>query len=305
MTTGGEADIFISYKREDEARVGRLVRALEGAGLSVWWDRGLPGGEDWRAGIEAALDAAKVVLVCWTHASTGPEGGFVRDEAARAKGRLVPVILERGVRPPLGFGEVQAIDLSHWNGNARDSFFQDLIALLIAKRDGAPPPRPKGPTARALRRFVYGGGLTAFILGAIAFAWSTPLVRETSCALPVPGLARACCLAGFTEKVGARDTAWTPAAHQLAGYLRNAPRRSGARGFATEAQAQADAEHRLPADARQVCAVSEPESQRLVGAEARITRFQCAQPDGDWDCAADYVATCRIEERRMVARCPK
>ena len=38
-------EVFVSYKREDEARVGRLVQALEGTGLSIWWDRGLAG---WR-----------------------------------------------------------------------------------------------------------------------------------------------------------------------------------------------------------------------------------------------------------------
>jgi len=37
--------VFVSYKREDEPRVGRLVRALEDAGFSVWWNRGLGGGE--------------------------------------------------------------------------------------------------------------------------------------------------------------------------------------------------------------------------------------------------------------------
>lgn len=30
MTSGGKADIFISYKREDEARDSRLMRALAG-----------------------------------------------------------------------------------------------------------------------------------------------------------------------------------------------------------------------------------------------------------------------------------
>ncbi|WP_083197446.1 toll/interleukin-1 receptor domain-containing protein [Candidatus Viadribacter manganicus] len=44
-------DIFLPYKREDETRVGRLVQALEKAGLKVWWDRGLPAGESWRANI--------------------------------------------------------------------------------------------------------------------------------------------------------------------------------------------------------------------------------------------------------------
>lgn len=29
-------EIFVSDKREDEPQVGRLLHALEGAGLSVW-----------------------------------------------------------------------------------------------------------------------------------------------------------------------------------------------------------------------------------------------------------------------------
>jgi TIR domain len=44
-------DVFVSYKREDEARVARLVAALERSDLQVWWDRSLPGGESWRAQI--------------------------------------------------------------------------------------------------------------------------------------------------------------------------------------------------------------------------------------------------------------
>ena len=38
-------DVFFSYKREDEDRVVKLVIGLEKAGLTVWWDRGLPGGD--------------------------------------------------------------------------------------------------------------------------------------------------------------------------------------------------------------------------------------------------------------------
>ena len=111
------SDVFISYKREDEVRVGRLARALEKAGLDIWWDRGLPGGESWRTNIVNALDAARCVVVVWSHGSVGIEGAFVRDEATRAmsRGILVPVMIDR-VAPPLGFGELQAIDLTHWRG---------------------------------------------------------------------------------------------------------------------------------------------------------------------------------------------
>src|SRR5580704_19347936 len=118
--------VMVSYKREDEPRVAQLVRALRSHGLEVWWDQGLPGGEAWRENIEKALAEAGCVVVVWSHGSTGPDGGFVRDEASRAKarGHLVPVVID-GVMPPLGFGELQAVDLKRWKGNAKDPFFVD------------------------------------------------------------------------------------------------------------------------------------------------------------------------------------
>lgn len=185
-------DIFISYKREDELRVARLVRALEQAGLSVWWDRALPGGEPWRANIEAALDQARSAVVVWTQASAGPEGGFVRDEAARAARRqvLVPVLLDRGLAPPLGFGELQAIDLSHWRGSARDPFFQDLVAALRARMAGQPAPSPQGPLKRLQRRLAAGGLATALGLLAAGFATNALNLQNQVCTLPLPGPAQ-------------------------------------------------------------------------------------------------------------------
>ncbi len=294
-------DVFISYKREDEVRAGRLVRALEGAGLSVWWDRGLPGGEDWRANIEAALDAAKVVVVCWTHASAGPEGGFVRDEAARAGGRLVPVFLERGVRLPLGFGKLHALELWHWRGDPNDPYFQDLLATVLAKRDGAPAPKPKGPAARAMRKFLYGGGVAAVASALAGFAWSMPVVRAWVCTLPVaqPALSGSCCRAGFTETPLVRDAGFTPAPLRKIGYLRQS-----ARAFATEAEARGDAGSRLAADAALLCAVVDAEFERLSGIEAAATRYACSETPAGWTCAADYRATCAIERRELVQRCP-
>ena len=32
------ADIFISYKREERARIVPLAQALESLGYTVWWD---------------------------------------------------------------------------------------------------------------------------------------------------------------------------------------------------------------------------------------------------------------------------
>lgn len=38
------ADVLVSYKREDRARVAPIVDGLAGAGLSIWWDKAIPGG---------------------------------------------------------------------------------------------------------------------------------------------------------------------------------------------------------------------------------------------------------------------
>ncbi len=197
------ADIFISYKREDEARVGRLVQALEKAGLKVWSDRGLPGGENWRANIQDALDQAKCVIVAWTHESIGPAGDFVRDEASQAKARgiLVPALLER-VRPPLGFGELQSLDLAHWRGNQRDPFFLDLVAAVRAKLEGRAVPPARGPMARLLRRFTLGGVASAAGAGLVAFAMNVMSVQDHACAVPLaqPLLSDACGALGLGER---------------------------------------------------------------------------------------------------------
>lgn len=178
-------EVFVSYKREDEPRVGRLVLALEHAGFSVWWDRGLRGGESWRAQIQSALDAAKCVIVVWTHESIGPAGDFVRDEAgqARRRGILVPVTLER-VAPPLGFGEIQAIDLTHWKGNVRDPFFQDVCAAVTAKLEGRAAPPAKGPMKRLVRRLTLSGLASAIGFGGLALAFNLFSAQDQACGAP-------------------------------------------------------------------------------------------------------------------------
>src|ERR1700710_1143129 len=150
--------VFISYKREDEIRVGRIAQALAAEGVEVWWDRGLPGGESWHSNIESKLNEAGCVLVVWSTASAGGDGGYVREEARRGLSRniLVPVLIDPLQALPLGFGEIQAIDLSRWRGNRGDPFFKDLLATLRAKLSHEPPPIPKGPSTRVRGRLVWG-----------------------------------------------------------------------------------------------------------------------------------------------------
>ena len=79
-------DIFLSYKREDEAHAAKLARALEEEGFSVWWDRSLVPADSWHNQIQAALDAAKCVVVIWTPQSTGAKRRLCARRGAPGQG---------------------------------------------------------------------------------------------------------------------------------------------------------------------------------------------------------------------------
>lgn len=169
-------DLFLSYKREDEAKAEALVNALRGAGLDVWWDRDIPTGAPWEATIERALHESKSVVVCWSPASVASEN--VRSEArwAREEGKLLQVFLEP-CRPPLFFGERQGVDLGSWSGAADDRRIVGLVASVSALASGEaapeaaawrhPTPRPKLPDARLL---IVGGAALVVVVAGLA-AW--------------------------------------------------------------------------------------------------------------------------------------
>lgn len=106
------ATLFLSYAREDGAKVRPLAAALERAGHRVWWDQHISGGDQFAQAIEKALAEADAVVVAWSEHST--RSHWVLDEAAagRDSGRLVPVTLD-GTPAPLGFRQYQTVDLPH------------------------------------------------------------------------------------------------------------------------------------------------------------------------------------------------
>jgi TolB-like protein len=172
------ADLFLSYKSQDRARVRPLVQALQADGLTVWWDAEIEGGSGWRQSIQTELDAAKCVLVAWTKRSAGPEGEFVHDEATRAKrrGAYLPVRLD-AVDLPLGFGETQALPLIGWKGDTKDPRYQAVLAAARAVVAGSALPklRDAAPAPALNRRALIGGGAA---LGAVALGGGWYLWRQ-------------------------------------------------------------------------------------------------------------------------------
>jgi serine/threonine-protein kinase len=173
------SEIFISYKAEDRPRAQPLVEALEAEGLSVWWDARVGGGEAWRETIAEHLDAAGCVIVLWSKRSTGPEGRFVRDEAARAQqhGTYLPVTIDK-VDPPLGFGEMQALSLGGWKGDPADPRYRAVSACAHAMLGRPARIAPAAsPRLRVDRRAILAGGGVA-ALAAATGGWL--LFRPTS-----------------------------------------------------------------------------------------------------------------------------
>ena len=149
------ADVFISYSRTDLASVGKLAAALENAGFSVWWDRDIDAGENYARTIEHELNAAKAVVVVWSKQSHFSE--WVKDEAsfARKQNKLFPIQLD-GQEPPLGFRQVQVVDLSSWRGDARAEAFLHLVRSLNNKINADDPDSAgEEPSAPEPRRFEY------------------------------------------------------------------------------------------------------------------------------------------------------
>ena len=112
------ADVFISYKKERKAYAKRLAAVIEAYGFDVWWDYSLlVDAGDYDAQIEQSLISAKVAIVLWC--SGARASSFVKDEARRALAakKLMPVLIERGVEPPLGFGMQEMAILVEWTGD--------------------------------------------------------------------------------------------------------------------------------------------------------------------------------------------
>jgi len=142
------ADVFLSYAREDLARAQQVASGLQANGLDVFWDSEIPPGATWADHIEMKLSQCKALVVLWSAESTKSQ--WVREEArmGRDKGVLIPVMIDN-VPAPFGFGEVQAADLSTWNGEAEHPAWRRFVDAVRQFAASAPAPKPMGAPARA------------------------------------------------------------------------------------------------------------------------------------------------------------
>lgn len=138
--------VFLSYVREDTARVDRLQGSLEDAGIRVWRDTAdLWPGEDWRAKIRRAItDDALVFLACFSHNSLNRKVSYQNEELTLAIEQmrrrrpddpwLIPVRFDECDIPEWDIGggrtlaSVQRVDLF---GNGVSKSFERLVAAIL------------------------------------------------------------------------------------------------------------------------------------------------------------------------------
>lgn len=171
----GQATVFLSYAHGDQAQAQRLARVLERAGYTVWWDALIEGGTRYAQTIDDALQAADAVLVLWSKKSV--ESDWVRDEAAqgRDRHRLVPLSLD-GTLPPLGFRQIQMIDLSAWHGRPGAPQLKAVERAIATAIGQDPVARAAVSTSRFTRRQAIAGGSAAVVVaGGALIAWERGL----------------------------------------------------------------------------------------------------------------------------------
>ena len=119
-------DIVVSYAREDQQWVEGFAKVLESRGWSVWWDRYLPGGEPFDAGIKKELDSTKCVIVVWSKHSV--ESDWVKEEAAEAiKRKIILPLRIDDVDLPFGFSRLHTHSLMGWREDSTYVGFTQLI----------------------------------------------------------------------------------------------------------------------------------------------------------------------------------
>lgn len=172
--------LFLSYTRADIDAARQVISILEDAGFDVWWDGLLEGGVNYLPTTEAALENADCVVVLWSKLSV--DSNWVRDEAqsGRERGRLVPVSLD-GTMSPLGFRQIQLLDISDWKGDPKADEMQRVIAAIsslvashggpIATASSAARTKVEKPSTSMSRRNLILGGASVAVVGAGLTAW--------------------------------------------------------------------------------------------------------------------------------------
>lgn len=159
-------DITIAIAPEDRSRIAPLTEALRATGIDAGLDEG-----------------GALTLVVWSDRSTDmARNAALLDQADRAKARggYAGVKID-DVELPFGFGGLQLIDLSGWNGTGGDPLLGELERALKSRLAGESsgaqvlPTLPDRPVEkRNLAPFIAIGAMGLIGIAFVAFFWLRP-----------------------------------------------------------------------------------------------------------------------------------
>ncbi|MGH6695161.1 TIR domain-containing protein [Sphingopyxis sp.] len=137
-------DVFISYSRDNKARVADIAAAVTAAGYDVWWDAELPPHRSYGDVITEKIGSAKAAIVVWSHTSAQSEWVRAEADVARNQKKLVQTAID-DVMPPLPFNQIQFADLRDWNGDPEHGAWRKVLMSLeeLCGREAAAAPSPR------------------------------------------------------------------------------------------------------------------------------------------------------------------
>lgn len=129
-------DVFISYPRRDRARVEPIKIALEGLGLSCFFDvEGIDAGDQFPDVIDTAVKRAACVLGVWSPFALTRDWVKKECRIGLHRGVLVTAAIEQidGLEIPTEFGAPHLVDLSTFTGNGSHRGFIEVIKAVSEK----------------------------------------------------------------------------------------------------------------------------------------------------------------------------
>jgi outer membrane protein assembly factor BamB len=143
---GGPMQLFVSYARTDRPKAESLAQRLRQAGITVWLDTDLIGGQEWWDRILDQLRSCDAVVAAVSKASIKSQACRAEREYATKLGKpILPLTLEpMGSRMmPADIAPIQAIDYSHPDEIVAFRLISAIFAL--PKPKGLPDPLPRPP----------------------------------------------------------------------------------------------------------------------------------------------------------------
>lgn len=196
-----DIDICASYSRLDSAAVVPILDALKAHGITVWFDKNIPGGALWEETITRFMRKAKAVVFFASRASLESDRCFDEVSAARTLKRpIIPVLVER-VKIPDELPDRLVLTLQTRNtidafpgadGDPVEAILRGLATFGIHPRTGdagmapapapviAPPPAALPPTVRRSRLPLLAAAGVLALLAAGAAAYFSGVLKPAA-----------------------------------------------------------------------------------------------------------------------------